>query len=101
MSTADSEAFTLIHTKLHMPRTSGDFIPRPHLTQRLNQGLEVKDNTFDRKLTLISAPAGYGKTTLATSWLQSVDRPVAWVSLDESDNDLILFLHAQFGHCAP
>lgn len=92
MSTADSEAFTLIHTKLHMPRTSGDFIPRPHLTQRLNQGLEVKDNTFDRKLTLISAPAGYGKTTLATSWLQSVDRPVAWVSLDESDNDLILFL---------
>ncbi|MCI3920397.1 LuxR C-terminal-related transcriptional regulator [Paenibacillus sp. TRM 82003] len=45
-----------------------------------------------RKLTLISASAGYGKTALATEWLSACDRPVAWLSLDEGDNDLTRFL---------
>jgi len=43
-------------------------------------------------LTLISAPAGYGKSTLVSCWLESIDLPSAWLSLDEGDNDLHLFL---------
>ena len=75
----------LIRTKLHRPRVSDDLVLRPHLLDRLNRGL-------DRKLTLVSAPAGFGKTTLVASWLESCHRPSAWFSLDESDNDLFLFL---------
>jgi len=60
-------------------------VSRPRLIERLNAGLQ-------RKLTLISAPAGFGKTTLLSEWIsesasQRCDRPVAWVSLDEGDND--------------
>ena len=75
----------LILTKLNMPRLSDDLVNRPHLLERLNRGL-------DRNLTLISAPAGYGKTTLAATWLQDYPRPVAWLSLDEDDSDLGVFL---------
>ena len=57
----------------------------PRLIERLNEGLH-------RKLTLISAPAGFGKTTLVSAWLASCDRPVAWLSLDEGDNDPTRFL---------
>jgi len=53
--------------------------------ERLHRGL-------DRKLTLICAPAGYGKTTLACMWLQDCARPAAWLSLDENDSDLRVFL---------
>jgi LuxR family maltose regulon positive regulatory protein len=52
---------------------------------RLNQGL-------NRPLTLVVAPAGYGKTTLVTQWLADCPQPAAWLSLDETDNDLVLFL---------
>ena len=44
-----------------------------------------------RKLTLISAPAGFGKTTLVSEWLASCQQPAAWLSLDEGDNDLSVF----------
>jgi len=54
------------------------------LIEQLNEGL-------NRKLTLISAPAGFGKTTLASSWIQLQERPFAWLSLDENDNDLRVF----------
>jgi LuxR family maltose regulon positive regulatory protein len=54
-------------------------VPRPRLTQRLNEGV-------GRKLTLISAPAGFGKTTLLSEWIPSSERGVCWVSLDENDN---------------
>ncbi|NIV37257.1 MAG: hypothetical protein GWN58_49895, partial [Anaerolineae bacterium] len=47
---------------------------------------------LDRKLTLISAPAGFGKTTLLTTWLEACDRPSAWLQLDEEDSDLVVFL---------
>ncbi|MFC2026244.1 LuxR family transcriptional regulator, partial [Chloroflexota bacterium] len=47
---------------------------------------------MERKLTLISAPAGYGKTTIVAAWLQDCLYPVAWLSLDEDDSDLIVFL---------
>jgi LuxR family maltose regulon positive regulatory protein len=62
-------------------------VPRPRLTERLNAGLR-------RKLTLVSAPAGFGKTTLLSSWSQhSKSRSrIAWLSLDEGDNDLTCFL---------
>ncbi len=53
---------------------------RPRLIKQMNEGLE-------RKLTLLSAPAGFGKTTLVSDWVQSLERPVAWVSLDKGDND--------------
>ncbi len=53
---------------------------RPQLIEALHQGLS-------RKLTLIAAPAGYGKTTLAAAWAHDLDQDVAWLSLDEADND--------------
>jgi LuxR family maltose regulon positive regulatory protein len=58
---------------------------RPRLIERLNESLQ-------RKLTLISAPAGFGKTTLVSEWITSCGRPVAWLSLDEGDNDPTRFL---------
>jgi LuxR family maltose regulon positive regulatory protein len=85
-STRDTQTLTLVRTKLHRPRIADDLVQRPHLLERLNHGLE-------RKLTLISAPAGYGKTTLAVAWLQNSPRPVAWLSIDADDSDLQVFLN--------
>ena len=76
---------TLIQTKLHRPRLGHDLISRPHLIKRLNQGL-------DRKFTLISAQAGAGKSTLLAQWLQQCPRQSAWLSLDEDDNNLMIFV---------
>ena len=58
----------LLTTKLYIPPVRPELVPRPSLIQRLNEGL-------DRKLTLISAPAGFGKTTLLSEWAAGVDRP--------------------------
>ncbi len=58
---------------------------RSRLIERLNEGLH-------RKLTLVSAPAGFGKTTLVSAWLASCDQPAAWLSLDAKDNDPVRFL---------
>jgi LuxR family maltose regulon positive regulatory protein len=64
-------------------------VARPHLIERLNEGLH-------RKLTLIAAPAGFGKTTLVSAWVAGAERhcelPVAWLSLDEGDNDPVRFM---------
>jgi LuxR family maltose regulon positive regulatory protein len=60
-------------------------VRRPRLIERLNEGL-------GRKVTLISAPAGFGKTTLASEWVAGCERPAAWLSLDEGDNDPARFL---------
>jgi LuxR family maltose regulon positive regulatory protein len=79
------EALPLIRTKLHRPRLPGDLILRRRLLDRLHAGL-------DRKLTLISAMAGTGKTTLLVQWLEECPQPSAWLSLDEHDNDRIVFL---------
>jgi LuxR family maltose regulon positive regulatory protein len=75
----------LLKTKLIIPPTRGNLIPRPLLVELLNSGLE-------KKLTLIAAPAGFGKTTLVVDWLKQIDLPAAWLSLDEADNDLPRFL---------
>lgn len=70
----------LLSTKLFTPKTRPDLISRPRLIEQLNEGLH-------RKLTLISAPAGFGKTTLVSEWVASCTQPIAWLSLDEEDSD--------------
>ena len=70
----------LLTTKLHVPRPRPDFVARPRLTARLDQGLA-------RTLTLVCAPAGFGKTSLLAAWAGAGRQPVAWLSLDEGDND--------------
>ncbi len=80
-------ASPLLETKLYIPRWRPGLVSRPRLIERLNRGI-------DRKLTLVSAPAGFGKTTLLAEWLAATpatERPAAWVSLDQSDNDPALF----------
>lgn len=75
----------LLLTKLYVPPSRPGVVARPRLTQRLNEGLH-------QPLTLISAPAGFGKTTLAAEWAAQCGRPVAWLSLDERDGDPATFL---------
>jgi LuxR family transcriptional regulator, maltose regulon positive regulatory protein len=75
----------LLFTKLFIPPSRPNLVLRPHLIQRLTEGLTGK-------LTLISAPAGAGKTTLVSEWATRCGRPVAWLSLDEGDNDPARFL---------
>ena len=75
----------ILRTKLHIPRLRPDILARDHLVTRLNAGLY-------RRLTLVSAPAGFGKTSIVVQWVRGLDRPVAWLSLDTHDNDLARFL---------
>jgi LuxR family maltose regulon positive regulatory protein len=75
----------LLTTKLHAPPTRTGLVARPHLIERLEAGRH-------RQLTLVSAPAGFGKTTLVTQWLIQTAGPSAWLSLDEGDNDPATFL---------
>src|SRR5262245_50281782 len=72
-------------TKLFVPPPRPKVVPRHRLIERLNEGL-------DRKLTLISAAAGFGKTTLVGEWVKGIGRPAAWLSLDEGDSDPSRFL---------
>ncbi len=95
-----TDTLPLIRTKLYRPRITADLVSRPRLLERL-------DWTQGRPLTLVVAPAGYGKTTLVSTWLDTTDRPNAcgvpteirvtglpgrWLSLDENDSNLSLFL---------
>jgi LuxR family maltose regulon positive regulatory protein len=81
----------LLRTKLFVPTPRNDLIRRPRLMDLLQSDLH-QDGRFNRKLTLIAAPAGYGKTTLATQWLIETDLPTAWLTLEASDNDNTRFL---------
>jgi LuxR family maltose regulon positive regulatory protein len=76
----------LLTTKFYFPPVRQDLVRRPQLMNRLNANL-WHEGGFLRKLTLVSASAGYGKTTLITDWLRSVESQVTWLSLDEDDND--------------
>ena len=95
---------TLLQTKLYIPPLQPNLVKRPHLIDQLNQGLQL-----GHKLSLISAPAGFGKTTLASEWLADLaanppahsqsQNPIpefpnrfAWITLDEGDSDLAQFL---------
>jgi LuxR family maltose regulon positive regulatory protein len=77
----------LLDTKMHIPRRRRGVMARSRLSDRLNAG-------WDSKVTLISAPAGFGKTTVLTEWLadaSSEGLSSAWLSLDDADNDPVLF----------
>ena len=75
----------ILAIKLYVPPPRPRVVLRPRLLERLNEGLH-------RKLTLVSAPAGFGKTTLISEWVAGCQRPAAWLSLDEGDNDPARFL---------
>lgn len=74
----------LLKAKMQIPPLAPERVLRPHLIARLQQGLS-------QKLTLISTPTGFGKTSLVCEWLKSYQHSVAWISLDEADNN-----HSQF-----
>ena len=75
----------LLNTKFHRPRVTADLVHRPRLEEVLKNGL-------DCSVTLVAAPAGFGKSTLLSAWLDTCDLSNAWISLDEADNDLSTFL---------
>ncbi|HEY6410396.1 MAG TPA: LuxR family transcriptional regulator, partial [Ktedonobacteraceae bacterium] len=75
----------ILATKLYLPPLRPNVVSRPRLLERLNEGLHGK-------LTLIAAPAGFGKTTLVSEWVAGCDRQVAWLSLDKGESDPTLFL---------
>src|SRR5207248_10630091 len=93
MHTSSRNALTVDHpmasiqTKLYRPRNRSDLISRTRLLDRLSAGLSGR-------ITLVSAPAGFGKTTLLAEWVQTIDRPTAWLSLDADDNDLCIFVRS-------
>ena len=78
---------SILATKLYIPPIRPQLVLRPRLIKRLNEGL-----FSSRKLTVISASAGFGKTTLVSDWVANCERRIAWLSLDEEDNDPARFL---------
>ncbi len=84
-STHSAPSNPLLTTKLHPPRPRARLVPRSQLVERLQQGV-------GGALTLLSAPAGFGKTTLLAQWRASTRAPVAWLSLEPEDNELTRFL---------
>jgi len=81
----------LLKTKLTVPLPRVELVERPRLLDQLNDGL-WREGNFARKLTLVSAPAGSGKTTLIAEWLRREGHSSTWLSLDESDDDPARFL---------
>ncbi|MDA3940451.1 MAG: LuxR C-terminal-related transcriptional regulator [Spirochaetia bacterium] len=75
----------ILATKLYIPLLRSKIVQRPNLIQRLNEGLQCK-------LTLVSASAGFGKTTLISEWITGCKQPVAWLSLDKDHKDPACFL---------
>src|SRR5512139_4274481 len=75
-------ADTLLSTKLHIPPARPDAVGRARLVAALNEGLRL-----GHRLTLVSAPPGFGKTVLIREWIEALARPTAWLTLDEDDND--------------
>src|SRR5918992_3233518 len=75
----------ILRAKLYVPRGRPDAVPRPRLYERLDEGAR-------HDLTLVCAPAGFDKTTLLADWSRRSELPVAWVSLDERDDDPVRFL---------
>jgi LuxR family maltose regulon positive regulatory protein len=93
----------MLLTKLHIPPARNNIVHRSVLHEKLNIGMS-------RKLILISAPAGFGKTTVVSDWIDQTKIPAAWFSLDNGDNDPVDFLsyiisgiqsiHKEFGQAA-
>jgi len=80
-----NQHLTPLKTKLNVPLPRSNWISRLRLAKRLDEG-------FERKITLLSAPAGFGKTTLIVDWIHKHKIPVAWFSVDKGDNDPVHFL---------
>jgi len=76
---------SLLSTKLFIPKSRKNLVPRPRLFEKINIGQ-------DKKITLISAPAGFGKSTLLSNWVRQSEEDIVWVSLDETDNGPTRFL---------
>ncbi|HET9590199.1 MAG TPA: LuxR C-terminal-related transcriptional regulator [Anaerolineales bacterium] len=74
----------VLSTKLYIPRARPSLVPRPRLIEQLNESLRCP-------ITLVCAPAGYGKTTLLSEWIPQYENCVTWLSLDEGDNDPVRF----------
>lgn len=83
---AELSSTPILMSKLHRPRIDKNHVHRHHLLKRLDK------NHRQRPLTLVSAPAGYGKSTLMSCWLEASSLPSEWISLDKNDSDLRLFL---------
>src|SRR5262245_32773234 len=79
------DATPLLRTKLYAPAPRADRVHRQRLFERLDAGRRTA-------LSLVSAPAGFGKSTLISDWLQHRERPAAWLSLDPTDSELRRFL---------
>jgi len=75
-------SISLLSTKLYIPPARENAIARPHLIEKLLSGVD-RPGSF----ALVSGPAGFGKTTLLSGFVSRLQRPAAWVSLDEGDND--------------
>ncbi|MBL6983052.1 MAG: AAA family ATPase [Anaerolineales bacterium] len=76
---------SILSTKLFIPQLRPTLVQRPRLFKQLEAGQRGK-------LTLVSAPAGFGKTTVVSAWLHAQNIPAGWISLDENDNDPVRFL---------
>src|SRR4051812_38803810 len=83
-SDSDLTETLLLTTKLTLPMVQPGTVVRQRLIDLLNQGIQ-------RRVTLVAAPAGFGKTSLLSAWAQQVQTPVGWVALDEGDNDPVRF----------
>ncbi len=92
-SAAAGEMSELVFTKLQPPLSHHDILRRPRL-------LELFDSHREAKLIFIHAPAGFGKTTLITDWLQQADLPFSWLSIDAGDDDEKVFLRYLTASCA-
>ncbi len=75
----------LVDTKLRLPPVRANLVSRPDLVERLDRALNGRHS-------LVSAPAGFGKTALLSQWLATSPHPASWISLDASDNDPVQFL---------
>ncbi len=80
----------LLKTKLHLPKQAIKSVKRPET---------VKHFSLERRLTILTAPAGYGKTNIVLEWLESLSVLVGWVSLDEGDNDVNQFTQYLLAAC--
>ena len=85
MPIRDPSSVSVVRAKLHAPRIPSDLVRRDRLLERLA-------GSRDRPFTLVSAPAGYGKSTLIARWLEATDVTGIWLSVEESDSDVRQFL---------
>ena len=79
-------SLVIVHTKLKTPLSNVQLVQRSRLLEKINQGVQAR-----HKLTIIAAPAGFGKSTVASIWAKQSDRHIAWFNLENSDNEISIF----------